>query len=147
MAIQKAVARIAGMNEKGTLDEAALNQTMHRVIEEEVHMAFEHEMQGLNEAVHNAFEQEMSTAKQTMKDAVDAALHDGNMRFDITANVNTLMAVMAVISLWRGVGGLLDILFEDSLEGYVACVGFGVGIILLIRLLKLPVVEGSGLGI
>jgi hypothetical protein len=44
------------------------------------------------------------------------------------------------------VGGLLDILLEDSLEGYVACVAFGFLIIGAIRLLKLPVVEGSGLG-
>ena len=45
-----------------------------------------------------------------------------------------------------GVGGLLDILFEDSLEGYVGCVVFGLSIIGLIRALKLPVVEGNGLG-
>lgn len=44
-----------------------------------------------------------------------------------------------------GVGGLLDILLEDSLEGYVACIAFGVGVIWLIRVLKLPVVEGNGL--
>ena len=46
-----------------------------------------------------------------------------------------------------GVGGLLDILFEDSLEGYVACVAFGWLIILLIKVLKLPVVEGNSLGL
>ena len=46
-----------------------------------------------------------------------------------------------------GVGGLLDILLEDSLEGYVFCAFFGFGVIGLIRTLKLPVVEGgSGIG-
>lgn len=35
----------------------------------------------------------------------------------------------AVILYWRGVGGLLDILLEDSLEGYVACTAMGFGII------------------
>lgn len=35
----------------------------------------------------------------------------------------------AVILYWRGVGGLLDILLEDSLEGYVACCALGFAII------------------
>lgn len=45
-----------------------------------------------------------------------------------------------------GVDGLLGILLEDSLEGYVACTVFGFAIGTLIRTLKLPVVEGGGMG-
>ncbi|EFN50781.1 expressed protein [Chlorella variabilis] len=155
LAVQRAVERLrqAGLGNGGAsggsggggdvAGDRALSQAIHRVVEEEVHTAFESELQ----AVHTAFEQEMVATKQTVKDAVDAALHDGSMKFDVTANVNTVMAITAVIAYWRGVGGLLDILFEDSLEGYVACVAFGWLIILLIKVLKLPVVEGNSLGL
>ncbi|PSC77053.1 Lysine histidine transporter 1 [Micractinium conductrix] len=120
-------------------------ESWHRFIEDEVHHAFEIEIQELNKAVHDAVEAEMSTTQQSMRDAVDAALADRSR--GITANVNTLMAVTGVIAYWRGVGGLLDILLEDSLEGYVFCAFFGFGVIGLIRTLKLPVVEGgSGIG-
>lgn len=119
---------------------------MHRVIEDEVHAAFESEMEGFNQAVHVAFEAEMETARKTVKDAVDDALTENMGNMGVTANVNTLMAVTGVIAYWRGVGGLLDILLEDSLEGYVACVVFGFSIIGVIRKLKLPVVEGGSVG-
>ena len=36
--------------------------------------------------------------------AVETALHEGggDMKFNVTANVNTLMAITAVIAYWRG---------------------------------------------
>lgn len=45
-----------------------------------------------------------------------------------------------------GVDGLLGILLEDSFEGYVACTVLGFTIGTIIRQLKLPVVEGGGMG-
>jgi hypothetical protein len=35
---------------------------------------------------------------------VETALHEGggDMKFNVTANVNTLMAITAVIAYWRG---------------------------------------------
>lgn len=122
-------------------DPASLSRSIHQVVVEEVHAAFETELT----AVHDAFELERSASKQNVKDAVDAALHDQPMKFDVTANVNTIMAITAVIAYWRGVGGLLDIVFEESLEGFVACIVFGWVVLGLIRVLKLPVVEGAGL--
>ncbi|KAL4424862.1 hypothetical protein ABPG77_011112 [Micractinium sp. CCAP 211/92] len=78
--------------------------------------------------------------------AVEKALEGSSKNSGITANVNTMMAVTGVIAYWRGVDGLLGILLEDSLEGYVACTVFGFAIGTLIRTLKLPVVEGGGMG-
>lgn len=52
----------------------------------------------------------------------------------------------ARLRLLAGVDGLLGILLEDSLEGYVACTVFGFAIGTIIRKLKLPVVEGGSIG-
>ena len=40
---------------------------------------------------------------------------------------------------------MLDWLFEDSLEGYVICTVFGLGVVFVVRALNLPIVEGKGL--
>ena len=58
-----------------------------------------------------------------------------------------LTSCAGIHPLCAGVGGMLDIIFEDSLEGYIVCTVFGLGVIVLIRALRLPVVEGNGLGI
>jgi hypothetical protein len=104
MAVEKAVQRLqaAGLaaddgSELGC-DPASLSRSIHQVVVEEVHAAFETELT----AVHDAFELERSASKQNVKDAVDAALHDQPMKFDVTANVNTIMAITAVIAYWRG---------------------------------------------
>ncbi|KAL4421343.1 hypothetical protein ABPG75_010634 [Micractinium tetrahymenae] len=97
----------------------------------------------IEEEVHAAFEAEMSNTRQTVREAVEEALEESNRSMGITANVNTIMAVTGVIMWWRGVDGLLGILLEDSLEGYVACTVFGYAIGTIIRQLKLPVVEGG----
>eukprot|EP00887_Chlorella_sp_A99_P000012 scaffold16.g12.t1 len=102
---------------------------LHDVIEAELHTAMEHEMETVSQTMH-----------QEVKEAVEEALAESK-GFDLRANVNTYMGITAVIMYWRGMDGLMELAFEDSLEGYLACVAFGLSIMLLIRFLKLPVAE------
>jgi hypothetical protein len=75
--------------------------------------------------------------------------HDNQLRFSCDLTVPPLHLILCCVPLCcvcaAGVGGLLDIVFEESLEGFVACIVFGWVVLGLIRVLKLPVVEGAGL--
>ena len=50
---------------------------------------------------------------------------------------NTILAVSAVITFWRGLWSLLDHYVGDSELGDVVCMLTGLGIILYIRLARL----------
>ena len=63
----------------------------------------------------------------------------------LCATTRFLLVSCCHVRLCAGVGGLLDWLFEDSLEGYVICTVFGLGVVFVVRALNLPIVEGKGL--
>ena len=49
---------------------------------------------------------------------------------------------MSAAGLW----GLLDWALGDSLSGFIACVAFGLGVIVVFKLYKLPMVDGIDVG-
>eukprot|EP00887_Chlorella_sp_A99_P002162 scaffold21.g2162.t1 len=110
-------------------------------LKDELHDAIEVEQ------LHEVFEQEMRDAKQQVQEAVETALSESEMKMSLTVHhLNTFVGLCGVISFWRGMWGLLDYYFEDSLEGYVICLGVGLLVMLVFQLFKLPVAEGTGLG-
>lgn len=86
--------------------------------------------EAVQEAVHEA-----------VHDAVQQAIED-NVSFDVRANVYTLIAVTGVILFWRGVWNSWDSLFGTELASNMGSMAVGLVIMLVIRILNLPLVEG-----
>ncbi|KAK9817443.1 hypothetical protein WJX74_006404 [Apatococcus lobatus] len=82
--------------------------------------------------------------KQQLPKAIEGVFMDPdmNMRFDVTANVNTLFALVGVIFFWRGVWTLWDVGLGDSMGSEIGGVVLGLVIMAIIRWRKLPLAEG-----
>ncbi|KAK9862238.1 hypothetical protein WJX84_002419 [Apatococcus fuscideae] len=82
--------------------------------------------------------------KQQLPTAIQGVFMDPdmNMRFDVTANINTLFALVGVIFFWRGIWTLWDVGLGDSMFSEVGGIGLGLVIMLIIKWRKLPLAEG-----
>lgn len=73
--------------------------------------------------------------------AVGQALDSSTAKFDLKANLNTLVALTGVVIFERGVWTLWDVVFGDSLISEVASVVVGLFIMLAVRIFDIPLAE------
>ena len=98
----------------------------------------EMEVEILTEAVSDAVADAVGdVVQEAVAEAVQTAMEDA--RFDFKANLYTLVAVTAAVLLERGVWNTWDYYFGDeSLESNVGSLVVGLGVLVLIRILNLP---------
>ena len=112
----------------------ATNPSQNKSISDEVQAA-------VNMAVHEAMEAETKLVQDTVVEAVEQALKDENMGFNLRANVNTFVFLMGVIVFERGVWAGCDEIFGNDVTGDLASLLVGLFIIVSVRVFNIPLAE------
>lgn len=105
-------------------------------------MEYEDFRTDLNEAIQDAL---TGAVQEVMQDAVTEAVQaavDEGIKFDVRANLYTMMAITGVVLYWRGIWTTWDFLFGFTIWSELGAILTGLAIMLAFRLFKMPLLDG-----
>ncbi|KAK9904217.1 hypothetical protein WJX75_007060 [Coccomyxa subellipsoidea] len=89
--------------------------------------------------------QEYPGVSPVMQDAVTEAVQaavDEGMKFDVRANLYTIIAITGVVLYWRGIWTTWDYFFGFTIWSELGAILTGLGIMIAFRLFKMPLLDG-----
>ncbi|BDA45847.1 hypothetical protein COCOBI_07-6340 [Coccomyxa sp. Obi] len=105
-------------------------------------MEYEDFRTDLNEAIQDALTGAVQEVMQeAVTEAVQAAVDEG-IKFDVRANLYTIMAITGVVLYWRGIWTTWDFFFGFTIWSELGAILTGLAIMIAFRLFKMPLLDG-----